>query len=94
MVGRPASGRGPVGHRGTLARRSRSRQPGLGQVGRSWQRAGRMVPPRWGTRDHHGAVSGEDGMRQVPEAVRNRHREEGFVLAPKKRPGPLFRLLF
>jgi len=48
----------------------------------------RAVPLRWGARDHLGTVSGEDGRRQVRDAVRNPHREEGFVLTPKKRPGP------
>jgi hypothetical protein len=47
-----------------------------------------MVPLRWGARDYHGAVSGEDGIRQVGDAFRNWHREEEFVLTPKKRPGP------
>ena len=56
------------------ARRSRSREPGLGRVGRSWQRAGRMAPLRWGARDPHGAASGEDGIRQVRDAFRNRRR--------------------
>jgi hypothetical protein len=47
-----------------------------------------MLQLRWGARDHLGAVLGEDGRRQVGDAFRNRHREEEFVLTPKKRPGP------
>ena len=52
------------------------------------QRDDRMAPLRGGTRDHPGAVSGEDGIRQVRDAFGNRHRKEEFILTPKKRPGP------
>jgi hypothetical protein len=52
------------------------------------QRRRRMAPLRWGARDHPGAVSGENGIRQDRDALRNRHREEEFTLTAKKRPGP------
>jgi hypothetical protein len=83
----------PTGDRGgTLARRSHSRQPGLGRVGRSWQRAGRMAPLRWGTRAHLGAVSGEDARPDVHDAFHRSASRGGIYLdtaetagSPKKR---------
>ncbi len=51
-----------------------------------------MAPLRWGARDHPGAVSGDDARSHHRDAlVTVWHREEGFTLTAKKRPGPPLR---
>jgi hypothetical protein len=83
----------PRGDRGgTLARRSRSHQPGLGRVGPARQRGDRMAPLRWGVRGSPGAASGGDGTHHVRDAISTRHRREDFTLTPQRRPGPVFRV--
>ena len=80
----------PLGDRGgTLARRSRSREPGLGRVGPSGSEA-------TGWHHYDGARENitersprEDGRWQVRDACGNRHRGEESILASKKRPGPV-----
>jgi hypothetical protein len=52
------------------------------------QRGDRMAPLRWGTGDHDGAASGDDGRRDVRDASSLLHREEDFILTAQKRPGP------
>ena len=86
------------GAQSRLLRRSRSRtqEPGAGFVASSaerrcgprGQRGDRMTPLRWGTGDHHGAASGDDGRGQGGDAVGTPHRRGEFTLTTKKRPGP------
>ncbi len=44
------------------------------------QRGDRMAPLRGGARDHHEAAWREEDKQQVRDALRNRHREEEFLL--------------
>jgi len=53
---------GPPGDTGAPLPLSRARTRPGGSLG---QRGDRMAPLRWGARDPHGAVPGEDGIRQV-----------------------------
>jgi hypothetical protein len=77
------SGRGP-------GRRRPGGSLGAARRSRPWRDT--ITPRReWGARECPGAVSGEDDIRQVRDAFRNRHREENFPLTTNKRPGPPLR---
>jgi hypothetical protein len=79
----------PAGDRGgTLARRSRSREPGLGRVGPAGSAATGWHHYDGARETTPGAASGEDAIRPRRDAVRTPHRQEGFPLTAKKRPSP------